>query len=194
MACYRFAVHRAGELTTIDLRARKDAGFDLLLLRLTGEQVLCECSTNGPRNVRRQLAPGHYYLAVRVRGRAQGAYALTVLVRSITTTDVSTSGAQFLEAAAGVPITITVRVTSPGPGGIVRLQFDRLDPLAGWQYAQRLPVPVGVSGIATTSWLPPSVGHWRLRARFLGTRFSNTSVSPTVRILVTEPLEPEAGG
>jgi hypothetical protein len=68
-----------------------------------------------------------------------------------------------------------------------------LDPLAGWQFSERLLLPVDSTGLGTISWLPPTVGHWRLRGRFLGTRFSSTSASRTVRVLVTEPLEPERG-
>jgi hypothetical protein len=188
---YRFAVPRAGELTTIDLRTAKDSRFDVLVMRLSGERVLCECSARGRVAVRRELAPGHYYVAVRSRERSRGSYGLTVLVRSIMTTDVLISGSRFVESDLGVPVTIAARVAAPGPGGVVRLQLDRLDPLAGWQFFLRLPLRVDATGVGTASWLPPSIGHWRLRARFLGTRFSSTSASRTVRLLVSEPLEAE---
>jgi hypothetical protein len=190
---YRFSVPRAGELTTIGLRAGKDARFDVLLLRLGGERVACECGTVGPRTIRQQLEPGHYFVAVRARSRFAGQYGLTVLVRSITTTDVLASGSRFLSAARGVPVVISTRVTAPGPGGTVRVQVDRLDPFAGWQFSELVRLRVDNTGVAAAGWTPRSVGHWRLRARFLGTRFSSTSVSRTVRVLVTEPLEEAEG-
>jgi hypothetical protein len=185
---YRFAVPRAGELTTVDLDVRPNVGFDLALLRESGGRVVCACAARGTQRLREHLVPGHYFVVVRSRAKSGGRYRLHVLVRDVTTTDLLVSGARFAEAVPGTAVTFDVHVSQPGPGGPVGLNISRRDPLAGWQFFTALRARVGPTGLAQIPWTPPTVGLWSAVVRFLGTPFSSFSESRSVRLHVTEPL------
>lgn len=185
---YRF---RAGLASELDLRVRTSpqARFSVAVVRPTGEPVAIEPRAKPGRIVlRRRLDPGHYYLAIRSNQRSGGPYSLSLRVRGITSTDMSVAGQRFLQVAPGETQLLTAAVTSAGLGGRVRFQFDRRDPFNGWQFAQTVVVPVGPTGIATARWIPPGFGHWRVRARFLGTATAATSESGYTTVFVAEPL------
>lgn len=186
---YRF---RAGLASELDLRLRMSpkARFGISVVRPTGEPVSIDVLARPGRVVlRRQLDPGHYYLAVRSNGRSGGPYSLSLRVRGITSTDMLVGGQRFLQVAPGDTQLLTATVAAAGIGGRVRFQFDRRDPFYGWQFAQTLIVPIGPSGFATAPWSPPGFGHWRVKARFLATDTAATSESGYARIFVAEPLE-----
>jgi hypothetical protein len=186
---YRF---RAGFTSELDVRLRMSpkARFDLSVVHPTGEPVALQPLRRPGRVVLRQrLEPGHYYLAVRSRARAGGPYSLSLRVRGITTTDMLVAGQRFLRVAPSESSLLAATVSSVGIGGRVRFQFDRRDPFYGWQFSQTMIVPVGPSGLATAAWVPSGFGHWRVRARFLGTNTAATSESGYTRIFVAEPLE-----
>ena len=84
-------------------------------------------------------------------------------------------------------------MTPAGVAGSVRYQLDRFDPLYGWQFREVLRVPVGAAGVAAVAWTPPTVGHWRIRARFLGTDSAAPSQTRATRIFVAEPLDTPPG-
>ena len=183
---------RAGTTSELDLRLRMSpkARFTVAVVRPTGEPVSIQ-PLNRPGRVilRHRLDPGHYYLAVRSEARSGGPYSLSVRVRGITATDMLIQGQRFLQVAPGEPQLLTAQVASAGIGGRVRFQFDRRDPFHGWQFAETVVVTIGPSGLATASWNPPGFGHWRVRARFLGTDTAATSESGYTRIFVAEPLD-----
>ena len=191
---YRF---RAGLTSELDLRLRMSpkARFTVSVVRPTGEPVAVEPRVRPGRVVlRHRLDPGHYYLAVRSIERSGGPYSLSLRVRGITATDMLVGGQRFLQVAPGQTQVLAATVSSAGIGGRVRFQFDRRDPLYGWQFAETLVVPVGPSGLATVGWIPSGFGHWRVRARFLGTDTAASSESSYTRIFVAEPLGDVAGG
>jgi hypothetical protein len=71
----------------------------------------------------------------------------------------------------------------------VRFKVDRFDPFQGWVFARFLTAQVGADGVARVAWIPPSVGRWRIDARFRGTIARSPSRSGTATLLVAEPLE-----
>jgi hypothetical protein len=81
-----------------------------------------------------------------------------------------------------------VRVGPSVRSGLVELQVDRLDPIAGWQFARTFRPRVGAGGVARQSWRPPTLGRWRVRATFLGTFGASPSRSRYLGLLVAEPL------
>ena len=186
---YRFSVPRDNELTTLDLRQRPSVGFDLLLLTETGGKVACACNAKGRQVLRERIARGRYYVAVRSREKSSGKYGLQLFVRDVTATSISVNGAQFTEVSPGLAVPLDVRVASASHGGTVVIAIDRHDPLSGWQFSTTLHGSVDASGNYVANWTPATVGHWRARARFVGTPFSSFSKSGYVRVHVAEPLE-----
>ncbi|MGZ8783330.1 MAG: hypothetical protein ACXWZB_07510 [Gaiellaceae bacterium] len=123
--------------------------------------------------VRRQLSPGRYVVAVSAPpGASGGQYRVMLLVREITSTVLAAS-------SESVPLGATVVLrpqVSPSSTGIVEIQVDRFDPLAGWQFHRILRVAAGGS----VSWRPSSEGKWRARAYFLGSSTASRSRSEYV--------------
>lgn len=186
---YRFAVPREGELTTVELNERANVGFDLLVLDETGKGVASLKNTRGRQELRLHLHAGRYYAALRSRNGNGGTYLLQVRVRDVTSTSIAANNAQFAEMPPNATVPLTVHVTAVSHGGRVIVQIDHFDPLSGWQFAAYVPGSVDGGGTFTTSWLPPSVGHWRARARFLANPYSSFSESGYVHLHVIEPLE-----
>jgi hypothetical protein len=186
---YRFSVPRGNELTTLDLRQRPSVGFDLLLLTETGGKVACACNGKGRQVLRERIPQGRYYVAVRSREKSSGEYGLQLFVRDVTATTISVNGAPFAEVMPGAVVPLTARVTSASHGGAVVIEIDRHDPLSGWQFSTTVHGSVDASGNYVANWTPAAVGHWRARARFVGTPFSSFSKSGYVRVHVAEPLE-----
>jgi hypothetical protein len=67
------------------------------------------------------------------------------------------------------------------------IYVERFDPLAGYQFLRTLRVHAA-GGHAAVGFLPPSVGFYRARATFLGTRDAATSSTGWHRFKVQAPL------
>ena len=186
---YRFGVPRANQLTTIELHQKPNVGFDLLVLDETGRTVASIRRGHGLQALRLHLPDGRYYAVLRSRNGANGGYGLQVRVRDVTATSIAAAGTAYLESAPATPLPLTVQVTSASHGGKVVIEIDHFDPISRWHYAGSIQGTVTASGIFSTSWLPPSVGHFRARARFLANPYSSFSESGYVRMHVIEPLE-----
>jgi hypothetical protein len=187
-------LYRFGAAGPSEFRARlvkgPRASFALTLLTPSGDAVPTVRSIEDRRIIlRKRLPRGHYYLAVRAEDRSGGPYQLELLVRTVTTTEMLVSGSSALETEPNQALPLTATVTPPGTGGAVRFQFDRFDPLTDWHFVQTLDAPVGPTGLVATTWVPPTVGYWRIRARFLGTRTAARSRSEIARVVVSDPLE-----
>ena len=169
---YRFSLSRRSAL---DLRLRHSASgtIRLALLNDRGERL-----SSGDA-IERRLAPGRYFVAVRTRTGANGRYTLRRVTRTITRTGIAFDRREVGPGDA-VRIGVDVTPTAPGP---VAITIERFDPLAGWQFHRR----IRTSG-RTIAFLPPSLGRWRARAQFLGTRADAPSESGYARLLVAEPL------
>lgn len=186
---YRFMVPRENELTTVELRQKANVGFDLLIVDETGRRVDAIREGRGLQVLRMHLPAGRYYAVVRSRGKSDGAYGLQLRVRDVTSTGITAGGATYVEAPPNVAMPISVHVAQASHGGRVLVEVDHFDPLSGWHFATELSGNLDASGTLTAFWMPPSVGHFRARARFVANPYSSFSESGYVRMHVVEPLE-----
>jgi hypothetical protein len=184
---YRFQV---GARSDVVLTLATGGGMqtDLALLNDRGRNVRCSCLVSGGARMRLQLPRGRYFLAVRARENSGGRYRLRLLVREITKTQITIDGSRRAFATPGRAVLVAAKVSPPRAGGLVRFRVDRFDPLQGWVFARYLTAAVASDGLARVSWTPPSVGRWRLDARFRGTITRSPSRSGTAFLLVGEPL------
>jgi hypothetical protein len=158
---YHFHIARTSD---VQLSLTTQAGREFQLQLVSDEGGAFAAGTV----VRRQLTPGRYVVAVAAPpGTAGGWYRVSLLVRDITSTAI---GASSSTVRLGATVVLRPRVT-PSSTGVVEIQVDRFDPLAGWQFHRILRVPAGGS----VTWRPPGEGKWRARAGFLG----STSASPS---------------
>jgi hypothetical protein len=182
---FRFDVTARSELT-LDLSSRGDRSFSVVLFNNRGRRIQCACFDTGGTQLRRRLAPGRYFAAVRARDHTRGAYTLRRISRTITRTSVAIGGRTHTRIAPGRPTIIRATV-SPAVSGPVSVVVERFDPLAGWQFLRRFATRA-VRGRASIAWRPPSVGRFRAHARFAGTRGAAASDSGLATLLVAGPL------
>jgi len=174
---YHFDVAQASD---VRLRLGKSAGsqFAVTLLTDTGATI-----GSSDRQLRLRLRPGHYVAAVRgTVGSPSGRYALSLVVRQLTQTTLSTS---TTSVAPGGSVTFTLSTTPAPDGGALELEIDRFDPLTGWQFNRLIHVSAPGGNV---TWTPPALGRWRARVRFLGTLAYSPSESGYVSVLVAKPL------
>jgi hypothetical protein len=184
---YRFQVGARSDVV-LTLATGERMQTDLALLNDRGRNVRCACLASGGARLRLQLPRGRYFLAVRSREHSGGGYRLRLLVREITRTAISIDGTRRAFSTPGRAVVVAARVSPPRAGGVVRFKVDSFDPLQGWVFARFLTAQVGADGIARVAWIPPSVGRWRIDARFRGTITRSPSRSGTATLLVGEPL------
>jgi hypothetical protein len=183
---YRFDVRRP---SILDLRLGTAGGnpFNLQLVGEAGRRISCACGSEGSQQIRLRLRPGRYFTAVRSRSGADGRYTLSRLTRVITSTRVLVDGERNAQVRPGRTVAIGVRV-APGESGPVTVDVERFDPLAGWQFHTRLQRRAA-GGSATIAFAPPSVGRWRVRATYDGTRTAAPSGPSVASFTVAEPLD-----
>jgi hypothetical protein len=174
---YRFHVTTRSEVA-LTLR-----GFQQSRLVLLSENGRLLALSDGPGALTTTLGHGLYYVAVRAVGGGHGRYRLSLLERQLTTTTVVANGSRSAIVAPGAAVAIDVAVNF-SPGGRVRLELDRFDPLTGWHFYKLVRLQVGGNGHTAISWRPPAIGHWRAHATFFGTRTASPSESGTARIVV----------
>ena len=109
-------------------------------------------------------------------GEPAASYALTLLVREITSTALRLPTGPV---PPGSPILIRPEVAN-ATGGAVEIQVDRFDPLTGWHFSRILRTSAG-GGV---SWAPPAEGRWRLRASYRGTVDASPSRSGYAYLVV----------
>src|SRR5262249_47685682 len=153
---YRFDVETRSDVT-LGLREPSSASFDLQLLTDTGRRLGCEGGFSGRRKLNKQLPTGHYLVVVRARRFTRGPYALSLLVRQITTAHVSFGNGK---AAPRQAVSVTAHITL-ATGGHLTMRIERFDPLMGWQYAPRYPLPVSGGGNPTAPCAPPTTARRR---------------------------------
>jgi hypothetical protein len=181
---YSFSVTKPSVLRA-ELQTKPGVHFDLVLLGQHGSMIGTFKSERPGRTLRfRELDLGLYYLAVKSHERSGGRYQLGLSVRELTTTHMTIDGLTIVSSTPGTSHSLSATVEPAGYGGTVRFQLDRFDPIAGWQFVGFVTTPVGSSGDATATWLPPSAGDWRIRARFLGTEQASVSQSGPVSLYV----------
>jgi hypothetical protein len=180
---YRFTVGRRSDVR-VRLRTKRD--FDLRLLSDGGRRIGSDAGFAGSKELTRRLAPGRYFIAVRARDGARGAYVLSRLGRVITHATTLVDGRRSTMAAPGETVQLRVRVT-PAVTGRASLLVERYDPLAGWLFHSRHHPRVS-GGSAIVAFEPPFVGRWRVTGGYDGTRTSSASQGGTARFSVLEPL------
>src|SRR5215211_476790 len=174
---YHFDVARLSE---VRLGLASGRSFSLILLNDSGKRF-----GTGAGALRRRLDRGRYVVAVQApAGTSAGRYSLSLRLRDVTSATVLISGSPSSEVTPGTTVSISCTVSPGVGGGLVELQIDRFDTLAGWQFQRIIRVRVGTA----VSWRPPTSGRWRVRARFLGSRSSAPSRSAYAHLLVARPI------
>ena len=117
---------------------------------------------------------------------ASGSYRFSRVSRTITRAKASVNGRGKTSVPPGRSVRLGVRVR-PGVSGPATLFVERFDPLSGWQFDHRSRVRVR-GGSGSVSFRPPSVGRWRVRASYAGTRTTSPSESGYARFTVASRL------
>lgn len=179
---YRFDVARRS-LTDIALRTDSGGNFDLFVVTARGKRLKCACGPGADERVHVRTPRGRYYVAVRAQQQASGSYRIGRASKTITRTRI---GVRPRRAGPGEPISLHVRV-APGAQGPVTILVERFDPLSGYQFVRQLETR-SADGRATLTFEPPSLGRYRARAIFDGTRIAAGSSSRWRRFRVVAPL------
>lgn len=174
---YRFDVTTRSVLT-LNLEATHDLG-----LTVRNDRGRVVAGNGGEGDISRTLRPGRYYAAVLAFENQQERYTLKRVSRSITRTRI---GVQH-KASPGATVPVSVRV-SPKASGPVRITAQRLDPLFGWLYLRTWRANAS-GGTVSVGFTPPSVGRFRFRAEFLGTRGAAPSRSGFSAVRVAGALQ-----
>jgi hypothetical protein len=168
---YRMDVASHSNLT-LRLKAAASADFNVQLRNVNGHVIACACDGGGSQTLQQQLKPGRYYAVVSVHDNSSGNFTLVRESRTITTTRLSFGAATV---HAGQSSAIAVKV-SPGASGPVTVDIERFDPVFGWQFDHESHAFVH-GGSATVQFSPPTVGRWRAKASYAGSRtFSPSAV------------------
>jgi hypothetical protein len=181
---YRFDVDHRTDVTA-RLGASRKAEFELILLSGEGRLVRCACKASRKLELRARLDEGEYFIAVKARKQSTGRYRVALLIREITLSVVLIDGVVDATAELGRAVRLAAQVQPEAAiGGHVRFRIDRFDPIEGWQFARLVGARVSSGGVATVEWSPPTVGRWRVRGFFVGTKAASPSASRYVLVLV----------
>ena len=181
---YRFDVTHRTEVTA-GLHIARTADFDVALLSSEGATIACTCGHKRLHELRARLDEGTYFLAVRAQNPSRGPYRVSLLIREITSTVLLAERFSGTATDLGSAVELRAQVTpATAVGGLVRFRIDRFDPIEGWQFSRLLGARVGSGGLAAVAWTPPTVGRWRIRAFFVGTRSAAPSASAPMPLLV----------
>jgi hypothetical protein len=162
---YRFTITRRSLLKLALSGANGD-----LTLRLRNDRGHLVAASDD--EIRRQVRPGRYFVSVTAPAGVDTGYVLLRSARAITRTAIS------LSRGGG---TVQVR---PAVAGLARVTIERLDPDFGWQYVRTADVRIA-GGRGSFALGASTVGRWRARAEYLGTRDSAPSESGFKQVVVT---------
>jgi hypothetical protein len=180
---YRFTVARRSD---VRLRLQTTRDFDLQLMTDVGRRLGSQRGFTGSKEMTRRLRPGRYFVAVRARDGAHGAYVISRLGRVITRASMLVNGRRSTTVAPGQSVQLTLRVT-PAVGGRASMRVERYDPFAGWLFHSTHSARVNGTA-ATVAFRPPLVGRWRVTGEYEGTRTTSASEGGLARFNVLEPL------
>jgi hypothetical protein len=166
---YRLDVTSHSNLT-LKLTAPASADLNLQLRSQDGTVIECRCGGSGSQKLQRQLQPGRYYAVVSVRDATAGNFTLVRQSRTITSTSLSFSSNR---AAPGQGVGIGVKVV-PAASGPATVEVERLDPVFGWQFYRQVSALVS-EGVASIAFVFPTIGEWRAKATYEGSRTSSPS-------------------
>ena len=175
---YRFDVVRRSGLF---LRMRTRGQMRMILLNDRGQRLDSQAFL-----IRRGVPAGRYFVAIRSESDRLVPYTLRRISRTITRSRITIDGARRARSQPGAAVQIGVAV-APAVAGTVRIDIERFDPLAGWQFVRRV-LTLAVNGRASISFVPPSVGRYRARGLFLRTLEATASETRLAHLLVASPL------
>jgi hypothetical protein len=178
---YRFQVPARADAT---LALRGAVHADLLLFDGRGRQLACACGGRTHASIIEGVRAGGYLAVVRARPAETGGYILSLRLRE------PTGMAVRLTSSADAPsrLALVAKVRPAAVGGRLVLELDRFDPLSGWQFVATTSHAAVHGGTAFT--LRPTLGAWRVRARYEGT----LSASPSVSGWIAFSVDAAAGG
>jgi hypothetical protein len=177
---YRFDVERRSDL---NIRLESDSNYRLTVLRAGGKRV-----ASSPSGVRAQVEAGRYFALVRAARGARGGYTLRRISRTITATRTTWNGKGAEKVEPGDPVALEAQI-KPGVPGPVAVRVQRYDPVYGWQFYRSFRRPAARDGRSVIAFDPPSVGRFRARTFFVGTRGASPSTSEYAYLSVQRPLE-----
>jgi hypothetical protein len=175
---YRFDVVRRSGLF---LRLATEGDMRMILLSDRGKRIEI-----GTGLIRRGVPAGRYFVAVRSDSDRRLAYTLTRVSRTITRSRLAINGVRHAQSRPGAAVSLGLSVT-PAESGPVRIDIERFDPLAGWQFLTRIRSRAS-GGRATVSFVPPDEGRYRARGLFLRTHTATASETNVATLLVAGPL------
>lgn len=182
---FRFDATQRSDLTLF-LQADANAPFDLKLLTDRGRYLQCNCGNTGEETIRRQIAPGRYFVVVQAEQFWSASFKLSLQIRLITHVNVTFDHTTYEEIAPGRATTIGAAIT-PGVSGPVTIRVESFDPVERWQFYRSYHV-TAVSGFAGVSFVPPHIGRWRATVSYDGTDRASPATSGYAEILVANPL------
>jgi hypothetical protein len=183
---YRFSVVRRSKLD-LNLAGRPGHELQLVLRKGGGKLISCACNPDSDQAISLRIPPGRYYVAVRSVDQQLTRYVLTRKSRTITATSTSVNGRSRVTVPPHQAVTIGVTVR-PGAVGKALVNIEHFDPFEGWLPYRQRRVTVS-AGQGSLQWQPPTVGRWRVRTDYLGTRNFAPSGSDYAHILVANPLD-----
>jgi hypothetical protein len=180
---YRFDIVNRSTVA-LRLTTASSNAVSLHLKTAGGRRVASDTGAVGGASIRRTLRPGRYALQVRARGATRGSYTLLRVARTFTRLSIGGGGT----VSPGAPVTLRLTL-KPGESGPARVTIERFDPFAGWLFADR--VRTTISGGSGSVVFRPTLGRWRARAEFLGTRTAEPSETRRdVQFRAETPLRP----
>jgi hypothetical protein len=182
---YRFSVIRRSNLD-LHLLGRPGHDLSLELRNYRGKEISCACDPGSHQSISQRIRPGRYFVAVRSADLHRTRYTLTRKSRTITATTTNVNGRKRVTVRPhqAVAVGVTVR---PGAVGRALINIEHFDPFQGWLPYRQRRVDI-TAGQGSLRWTPPTVGRWRFRTDYLGTRSFAPSQSDYARVLVANPL------
>ena len=181
--------HVNGGIDTRDLYRFDVTHRSALTLKLAGAPTMTLVRDDGVRMgvgnlIGRHVRAGRYFVAVSGDGR----YTLGLALKTITRATLLVNGRHVSTIGPGSVARLSLRV-HPAVAGPSLITIERFDPIQGWQFLRTFD-PKVTHGVAGVRFHPPTVGRYRMRAVYLGSRDAAPSSTGLARLLVQRPLSP----
>jgi hypothetical protein len=178
-----------GGIDTVDLYRFDAPRHSALTLRLSGSPSMTLVRDDGVRMgggtlIDRHVRAGRYFVAVSGEGR----YTLHLALKAITSATLLVNGRHLATIGPRSTARLLLRVR-PAAAGPSLVTVERLDPIQGWQFLRNFRPRVS-HGAARVLFHPPTIGRYRMRATYLGSRNAAPASTGLARLLVQRPLGP----
>jgi hypothetical protein len=169
---YRFDITSRSSL---DLRV--SGGPQLTLIKPGGRRI-----ATGTSRISQDVGVGRFYVAV----RGAGSYKLRRISKTLTRSRIAFDGRRKKYIAPGQSSRLVLSV-SPKVSGRSTILIERFDPLEGWLFLRRIH-PRVFDGHYALTFTPPTIGRYRARAEFLGSKLASPSDAGGAQVRVRAPL------